>query len=398
VCLDKLRTEILPPFLSYVRAARARNLSGLSERELLEELDVRIERVMTKFGKESLKPTFFAALTYGLVENNLCAVLGEREGKAVARQVMMGLEGDKTLEASIALYEVAQGDRRLDSFLEEYGHRAVNELELAQPRWREDTGYLERMMANYRAPGSRSPAWLHQQQREQREAVEAKLPEILSSEGGASLVDEVQQDLKRAQEFMPWRETSKHYLMMGYELIREVLEELGWRWEVGSDINFLHCDELSSFGERANTLKEQIAQRKVRWQALQRLTFPEVIRSDELERLDQPVEIQGEGRELEGVALAAGAATGTAQLLRSPDEARDMEDYIIVCPSTDPGWMPLFVRARGLVVERGGMLSHGAVVARDFGIPAVRITAALQRIPDGAPLRVDGNAGKVYLL
>lgn len=398
LCLDKLQDEILPPFLSYVRETRELDLDKLSETVLLEELDARIDRVMTKFGKESLKPTFFAALTYGLVENNLCAVLGEEKGKTIARQLMTGLGADKTLEASIALYEVAQEKRSLESFLDEYGHRAVNELELAQPRWREDTDYLQRMTESYRTSSSRAPVELHQQQREQRQELEAKLPEMLSCEGGASLVNELQQNLKRAQSYMPWRETGKHYLMMGYELIRQVLQELARRWDLGSDIYFLRRGELARFLEGAHKLKDDITRRKVRWQALQRSTFPEVIRSDELEALEHPTEIKTEGRELEGVALASGSATGIAELLKNPHEARQMDDYVIVCPSTDPGWTPLFVRAVGLVVERGGMLSHGAVVARDFGIPAVRITNALQRIPDGAKLRVDGNAGKVYLL
>ena len=73
------------------------------------------------------------------------------------------------------------------------------------------------------------------------------------------------------------------------------------------------------------------------------------------------------------------------------------ESYILVCPSTDPGWTPLFVNARGLVVERGGVLSHGAIVARDFGIPAVVCPAATKRIKDGSTLRLDGNRGMIYL-
>jgi pyruvate,water dikinase len=68
-----------------------------------------------------------------------------------------------------------------------------------------------------------------------------------------------------------------------------------------------------------------------------------------------------------------------------------------VCPTTDPSWTPLFVHAAGLVVERGGMLSHGAIVARDFGIPAVVLPGATRLIPEGAGVRIDGNKGRVEL-
>ena len=73
------------------------------------------------------------------------------------------------------------------------------------------------------------------------------------------------------------------------------------------------------------------------------------------------------------------------------------QDYILVCPSTDPGWTPLFVNARGLIVERGGVLSHGAIVARDFGIPAVVLEGATQILTDGSILDLDANHGTIIV-
>ena len=70
---------------------------------------------------------------------------------------------------------------------------------------------------------------------------------------------------------------------------------------------------------------------------------------------------------------------------------------MLVCPTTDPSWTPLFVHAAGLVVERGGMLSHGAIVARDFGIPAVVLPGATKTIPEGSTVRIDGNKGRVEI-
>jgi pyruvate,water dikinase len=92
-------------------------------------------------------------------------------------------------------------------------------------------------------------------------------------------------------------------------------------------------------------------------------------------------------------------STGIARIVKSPKEAGNLgANYVLVCTSTDPGWTPLFVHARGVIVERGGMLSHGAIVARDFGIPAVVLKNATRLIPDGAEIRIDGNRGRVELV
>ena len=94
--------------------------------------------------------------------------------------------------------------------------------------------------------------------------------------------------------------------------------------------------------------------------------------------------------------IASGVARGTARIVFDPRDVTELgRDDILVCPSTDPGWTPLFVNAKGLIVERGGVLSHGAIVARDFGIPAVVLEAATRLIPDGATIELDANQGTV---
>ena len=97
--------------------------------------------------------------------------------------------------------------------------------------------------------------------------------------------------------------------------------------------------------------------------------------------------------------MASGVATARAVVVYDPGTAGDIgTDYVLVCPSTDPGWTPLFMHALALVVERGVVLSHGAIVARDFGIPAVACANATRLIRPGNSVRVDGNKGCVSLL
>ena len=121
--------------------------------------------------------------------------------------------------------------------------------------------------------------------------------------------------------------------------------------------------------------------------------------SDDLEAIGRAVVIEGADT-LQGVPLSAGVAEAPALVLEHPvTTGLPAEPYILVCPSTDPAWVPLFVQAKGLVMETGGVLSHGAIVAREFGLPAVAGLSGIQRrIKTGQRLRVDGGRGTVTLL
>src|SRR5204863_7505198 len=114
--------------------------------------------------------------------------------------------------------------------------------------------------------------------------------------------------------------------------------------------------------------------------------------------IGRPVKVEG-AAELCGTPISAGVAEGPALVLTEPNAPTDIVDgYVLVCPSTDPAWVPLFLRAKALIMETGGMLSHGAIVAREFGLPAVVGIANVQRIiKTGQRVRVDGNTGRVHL-
>ena len=106
-----------------------------------------------------------------------------------------------------------------------------------------------------------------------------------------------------------------------------------------------------------------------------------------------------EGLRLQGLGISAGVITGPVRILRSLAEADRLKaGEILVTQATDPGWTPLFLSAAGLVMEMGGLLSHGAVVAREYGLPAVvNISAATSRLSDGQIITVDGSRGVVWV-
>jgi pyruvate,water dikinase len=395
---DQFETSVLPPYLDYVREKHAQDLTRLATPEVIAELNARRSRVLDGFGKESLKPGFFGGMALEALKGKLTQLLGQDEGTALTLALTAGLPGDTTVEQDLCLFAVAQGQTPLAEFLERYGHRTVGEMELAQPRWREDPSYIEKTLTTYRKHPGRSPEETHAANERKREDAEKALPELLAQWGGSCLREDIERDLRDAQSLLPYRESAKHYLMMGYEVIRLAILELERRWGLNRDVFFLRLGELDRFEAERAELTGEIQQRKTRWQSARQLQLPDVVDSTQLDHLGHSLALQA-AAELHGDPVAPGVAMGTARIVFDPTEARDLgADFVLVCPSTDPGWTPLFANARGLVIERGGVLSHGAIVARDFGIPAVVCPGATQQIQDGATVQIDGNHGVIHVV
>ena len=395
---DRFENEALPPFLEYVEEKRAQDLTTLPTRDVIAELHGRRRRVLDEFGPESLKPGFIGGMALARLTRMIHQFAEGDEGDQVVNMMTTALEGDVTFEQDKLLYDVARGNATMDEFLERFGHRSLGEMELMNPRYREDTGYLERVVDQL-AQGDRDPETMHRENVERRDAVIRELPDTLTRWGAGSFTEDVQALVEEVRRLLPYRERGKYYLMMGYELIRLAILELSRRWDVGNDVFFLQLSELEAFDADPDAFEQTIAGRRVRWQSAQKLDLPDVIQSSQLERIGLPPEtVTDSPGHWQGDAIASGTATGTARLVFDPAQAGDLgSGYILVCPSTDPGWTPLFINAAGLVVEKGGVLSHGAIVARDFGIPAVVCPNATKLIEDGADIRVDGNTGTVGL-
>ncbi len=397
---ERFEKRALPALEEFLKSVNPVDLSKLSTPELLEELRRRRDFVLGEFAAESLLPGFFGGLANERLRTLLAQIFGQEEGEQLVGQLTTGLANDITVEQNIALFEVAAGRQSREQFLNRFGHRAANEMELSQPRWREDHDFVTRMIDRFRGASGVSPYDRHAAQVEMRRCAETSLPKQLAAVGGSSLLERIAHDLRQAQELLPYREVGKFHLMRGYETLRAVLVELGRRWDLGRDLFFLHEEVLSQYESNPTAWETPIAQLKLRWRSSQKLSLPDVIDSRQLDEFGKPrpVDTNADHTRLECRPIAAGTARGIARIVFDPNEVTDLgSDAILVCPSTDPGWTPLFVYAKGLIVERGGVLSHGAIVARDFGIPAVVLEAATQLIPDGALIELDANHGVVLL-
>ncbi len=298
--------------------------------------------------------------------------------------------------------------RALERYLDRYGHRAVFEMEFASRRWWEDPSYLLdqiRFHAGHpEAPDSRGRA------RQRRDDAEAGL-----AEAPFHVRPLVRWLLARTRLGAALRENAKSGSAADVDLLRRICLEIGRRLRKAGclpradDVFHLGLAEVEAFldgswdGGGAARLAED---RAARFAAQQALDLPGVIDGYDEGSAPAPSPLPAmppdaaPGAEWQGVAAAPGIATGPACVLRNPHDGAGMaRGDVLVAPSTDPGWTPLFLRASAVVMETGGYLSHGAVVAREFGLPAVvNVPDAMRRIAPADQLRVDGNRGRVYRL
>ena len=395
----QLTEEVFPTFQKEVAAERDISYSDLTDSELVMRFEEWRAKTLDDFAPKALTATLLAGFSLQRLEATLQKCLNETETKIFVNRLMSGISGNLTVETNAKLQEVATGALTLTDFLTDYGHRAVDEFELAQPRWREDTTYLEQIIASFQQKNAEPPSSKNDgatQQIEQRASAEKELAAHL--ENKTDLRKQVAQELDFTRRYMPFRETAKFYLMLGYEQLRRALLELDHRYQLNGGVFYLVPSELRCLiaGE---VLRDIITARKTKRELMLQIEVPDVIFSDALDQIGTSTPLEAVDT-LTGVGVSAGIATGQARVLLTPTDARPSDkDYILVCPSTDPAWTPLFLHAAGLVMERGGILSHGAIVAREYGIPAVaNIPNSTRRIADGQTLQVDGNQGTISIL
>jgi pyruvate,water dikinase len=382
---DRYRSEIAPAFRQEARTELGVDYTKLDDAALVQKVEFWTKRTLIDFARDSLKPTALAALLMGGLEQRLAQPLGQERAKEAMRELVMGVrpEGDSDLAGAVR--DVAEGRLSRERFLGLFGHRGPQEMELAQPRWSEDPSTLERIASGGHASAPQSPAEVWE-----RVADEANLDEVT----GTALKG----DLDRLHIYLGLRETAKHDLMYGYALIRRALVELDRRHGLRGGIFFLTPEELPRLLNK-DDVSAVIAERRRRRMLALSLELPPVLFSDDLEAIGRAPVVDNADL-LQGVPLSGGVAEAPALVLEKPHaEILPPEGYILVCPSTDPAWVPLFVQARGLVMETGGVLSHGAIVAREFGLPAVAgLPGIIRRLKTGQRVRVDGGRGTVVVL
>jgi len=295
----------------------------------------------------------------------------------------------------------------IEAYLDRYGMRCVGEIDITRPRWSErPTTLVPVILDNIRnfEPGARKRRF--EQGRQEAEKKERDVLEHLRAlPDGERKAEETKRMIDRVRTFIGYREYPKYAIVSRYFVYKQALLEEAERLVQAhalaekEDIFYLTFQELHDVA-RTNKVDDQlIRQRKDAFRSYQALTPPRVLTSDgeviagAYRRDDVPAGA------LVGLPVSAGIIEGRARVIHDMAEADLEAGDILVTAYTDPSWSPLFVAITGLVTEVGGLMTHGAVIAREYGLPAVvGVEHATRLIRDGQRIRVHGTDGYVEIL
>ncbi|MCY2988427.1 MAG: PEP-utilizing enzyme [Planctomycetota bacterium] len=386
----QLRDRFFPSLARYVADAKQLDLRSLSAEQLVDCWQTHEQQVLDTFGPQSLLPSLISEMALAELRVFLAEQFWDEEPDSLALLISSGGPPDRTVSSDLELYEVGQGQRPLATWLAEHGHRASGEFDLAAPRWREQPEAVHAMAARLAVGDSPQERY-----RRHAEAVERRIQLLRERLSGRDR-REFERCVELVRRYVAFREDAKDFLMLGYDLLRDLALEAGRRLDVGQDVFCLTRDDLFDAIRVGFAPFHLIEQRKLAYRTEARLKLPRVIDQPTLDALGAMPDREPTADGHQAFAVSSGEASGPARILAAPADAGDLgRGYILVCPSTDPSWTPLFVNAAGLVLERGGSLSHGAVVAREMGLPAVVLPEATQLFREGELLRVDGDRGWV---
>ncbi len=396
----------------------------------LDRVLFRVERLLDESGLVMLNVYGNLLATVLLLRGVLDFVAGE-DAERLERELFTGLADVESAAPGLALFHIAEmaraepavrqllasrepteltladlpegpTHRALQRFLRAYGYRGAREAEIAEKRWAEDPSLLYAAMRAHltRPAGMASLLDIERKQRALRDAAAQELEKRLPRPAKIA----VRHLLSLTQRFMRLRERLRSHVVQVLGLFRSVALDASRRLAViepgygGDAAFFLSLDELHAF-LRGDTKSVGPLIRRRRLQLERDKQLPEP--PDTFVGFPPPIEAAPPPSDaLSGLAACSGVVRGRARVLRSAADAKELlPGEILVAPYADVGWSPLFLVAGGVVTDLGGPLSHAAVVAREYGVPAVvNVKNGTRMIHTGDELEVDGTFGIVRIL
>jgi pyruvate,water dikinase len=321
--------------------------------------------------------------------------------------LLQHVEDEDFLDVLAALVGGPEARDAIRAYLDRYGMRCVGEIDITRPRWSErPTTLVPLILGNIKnfEPGAGERRF--EQGRQEAAAKEqALLARLRDLPDGERKADETKRMIGRLRTFIGYREYPKYGMVSRYFVYKQaLLNEAGRLVQAGvlgdkEDIFYLTFQELQDVVRTNHVDDRLISQRKDAFRSYQGLRPPRVLTSDgevlagAYRRDDVPAGA------LAGLPVSGGIIEGRARVIHDMAEANLEPGDILVTAYTDPSWSPLFVAIKGLVTEVGGVMTHGSVIAREYGLPAVvGVEHATRLIRDGQRIRVHGTAGYIEIL
>ncbi|HEV3354872.1 MAG TPA: PEP-utilizing enzyme [Acidimicrobiales bacterium] len=373
--------------------SRVGALDEHGSRRLLEDARTRLRAVMALH--------FLATFVGSGITDKVTALAKSTGIEGLEARLLTGVGSDENAMAG-DLWQLAHGSIDMQVFLDRHGYHGPNEGQLDAVPWREDPSLLESRLLAYRS-ATKSPA---QRADEQAATKTAAIDELVASIGRMKGLN-ARRTVKLSARFIALREQGKTGFLMVADVARAAARHLATLLAQrgaladAEDVFYLTWDELRDV-ERADDVAGKVATRRRQYAERQELRLPESWDGvPEMTRvaISAGGAGAGAGTKFEGLGAGGGVAQGRARVVTDPATAELDEGDILVCEATDPSWVSLFLVAGGVVTDLGGMLSHGAIVAREMGLPCVVGTkVGSATVVDGQRIRVNGDAGVVEIL
>jgi len=368
------------------------------------------EKVQEWLGEKNVADTVSQS-----VANNTTAEMG-RELLDVADAIrpypavvayLQQVKNDDFLNGMFKLDGGQQAYDALTDFLNKYGMRCAGEIDITKPRWAEKPSILVPViLSNIKnfTPGAGKQKF-KQGLQEALHKEQDLLTKLKRLPGGDEKATAVKYAVDVIRNFSGYREYPKYHIVSRYAVYKQALLQEAEQLVKSKvlhdkeDIYFLHFDELKQVVNSHTIDYDLINQRKAAFATYEKLSPPRVMTSDgeiingAYNRDNIP------GGAIAGLAVSSGIIEGRARVIFSIEDAEFEEGDILVTPFTDPSWTPLFLLVKGLVTEVGGLMTHGSVIAREYGLPAVvGVDNATKLIKDGQHIRINGTLGYIELL
>ena len=292
----------------------------------------------------------------------------------------------------------------LDAFIAKYGMRGVAEVDIGSTRWCDDPSHIIQLMQTYYKidDPEKAPDATFKMMAKSAEASLERIEEEAGRQKGWLNKKLIGFLGYRQRNLAGLRETPKFYIVNILFIARNSLLEIGRQLTAGGiledawDIFYLHMEELDELQTKNEDWKLLVAERKKQQIMDSQKNPPRAILSDGHAFYGT---VSSDGKTLLGSPVSPGTVMGAAHIILDPYGETLEPGEILVCPGTDPAWTPLFLAAGGLVMEVGGLMTHGSIVAREYGIPAVvGVSEATTRLKTGQKIIVDGENGVVTIL
>ncbi|NUT42745.1 MAG: phosphoenolpyruvate synthase [Thermoactinospora sp.] len=295
----------------------------------------------------------------------------------------------------------------IQTYLDMYGMRCAGEIDITRTRWSEHPAtLLPTLLGNVRnfEPGA-GRRHFEQGLEEARRKEQDLLARLRELPDGERKAEETKRNIDRVRTFAGYREYPKYGMISRYFVYKQaLLREADRLVEAGvlrerDDISYLRFQELQDVVRTGKADAALIQERRAAFRTYETLTPPRVLTSDGEALTGQYRRDDAPPGALSGLPVSAGTVEGRARVVRDMAQADLEPGDILVTAYTDPSWTPLFVTVAGLVTEVGGLMTHGAVIAREYGLPAVvGVEQATRLIEDGQRIRVHGTEGYVEIL